>query len=678
MRRRFGFCGMMTTIYTLVIAVAAMIAWASIPAGATTARITGNDETTTLQPQLVGQLSVEPPSGPILLLATRGLTASDIDMTDEQLVTALQSASVANMRTASAHHTVDPAEAREALTPLIDASDVVDLGSITTAPDDQRHAAQVADVLTAFLDTIDGLNPADYEHIVLASIADATTTPRLQFAAIWYTDSTRGGLLGSAATHTDGLISLTDLNRVPTPEFATGFDALHVVPSRNIESAMAALQDQQRHAEAAAIASPWWFVFYGAMALVGIVAALAHFIRRPAQHGESRGGPASIWRNLAWWNTVVFALIPSALLLNLLPWWNYPMPRVTPFAISLLIAVVMTALMRQTDYPVSMIAALTLFLIGADLVAHKGWATDSVLGPLTMTFRRFYGVTNRVYIILIVVGLLTALPWLMTQRSQPRHAARGVIAIGSIVLALDAIPQWGADFGGPPGIIAAFGLVYLAVSSQRLRWYHSIWWAGLTVVVMAGISIVDALSPEPTHIGALWKTLGSPEGSALLGRKLSDQMGTVAGSPLIFIGFTLALVALVTIIIGAVKLYRSSELHRTVIAEAVADTPLPAIASAIAAGVIIGALTNDSGTIMLADGLSIGIPALLAAVTHRLHQRRMHGTESPESAPTALPYGPEAGPCGAEADASSLRATHPCTDPRDADIPTNHFPSPDV
>ncbi|MDO5720463.1 MAG: hypothetical protein Q4P05_06970, partial [Actinomycetaceae bacterium] len=441
MKSRFGICDATARIYAFIITAIAIMAFAAIPGGATFAQMTGSAIATTPQPQLIDQTGAEPSANSILLMVTRGLTASDIDLSDTRLMAALQTAHVANMRTNTAAQTMDPLESGKVLAPLFDASDVVDLGSITTDPADEQHAAQVANVLATFLNTLDGLNTAEYEHIVLASTADATTAARLQFVATWYTDSNQSGMLGSTATHTDGLIGLEDLNHVPSAAFSTGFGALHEVPTENIDAAIRLLQQQQRHAETAALASPWWFTFYGVTALIGVLATLAHFLRRPAPPGEPRGGPTFIWRNLAWWNTVVFALIPSAILMNLIPWWNYPLARITPFAISLLIAIVITALMSQTDHPASMVGALTLFLVGADVVAGKGWANDSVLGPLTMTFRRFYGVTNRMYIILIVAGLLTVLPWLMTQRSQPRNAARGILGIGAIVLALDALTQ---------------------------------------------------------------------------------------------------------------------------------------------------------------------------------------------------------------------------------------------
>lgn len=569
-----------------------------------------------------------------LLLTMRGITASDIDLSNQDLMDALHDANVASLRTAVMNRTVTLAEAREILEPFISVADVKHLGDVTVDPGDPEHAGQVETVLGALVNELAATDRDAYDQITVASIADATTTARLQFVATWIASSDRPGLLFSAATHTAGLVGLEDLNTIPTPAFDTGFGHLAPQQRKSVSAAIDSLQHHQVHAEVAAAASPLWFVGYGVFAAIGILAALIHFIRRPAPDGMPRGGPVFIWRNLAWWNTAVFALLPSAMLLNLTPWWSLPFPQVTPFIITLVSAALITALVRQTDHPVGLVAALTLILIAVDVVARYGLSDDSVLGPLTMTFRRFYGVTNRMYIMLIVAGLLTALPWLITTMKKSRtQAARGIAGVGIAVLLIDALPAWGADFGGPPGIIAAFGLAYLLIRGRRPRWTHGLAWLALSLATMAVMGLIDALSPNPTHIAAFWTGFADRQTLDVLGRKASDLGGTVAGSPLILAGFLGAVVALVALTYGLNRLYRTSELHRQVLTEATAGTPLPALGAGISAGVIIGALTNDSGSIMLADGLSIGLPALIAATTQRLHAVRSHSTENLGCAP---------------------------------------------
>ncbi|MDO5728495.1 MAG: hypothetical protein Q4P71_02580 [Actinomycetaceae bacterium] len=572
-----------------------------------------------------------------LLLTMRGITATDIDLSNQDLVDVLRDANVANLRTSVMNRTVTLTEAREILKPFSNVADVKHVGDVTVEPGDSKHAAQVKAVLDALVNELGAVDPSAYDQITVASIADATTTARLQFVATWIVSGDRPGLLFSRATHTTGLIGLDDLNTIPTPEFETGFGHLAPQQRTNVSTAVASLQVHQAHAEVAAVASPLWFTGYGIGAALGIIAALAHFIRRPAAEGAVKGGPAFIWRNLAWWNTTVFALLPSALLLNLSPWWRLPLPQFTPFALTLVLALLITALVRQTEHPIGLVAALTLLLLAVDVVARYGLSDDSVLGPLTMTFRRFYGVTNRMYIMLIVAGLLTTLPWLVTTMKHSRtHAARGIAGVGLAVLLIDALPAWGADFGGPPGIIAAFGLAYLLIRGTRPRWFHGLAWVALTVATMALMGLIDAFSPDPTHIAVFWTGLVERKTGDVLIRKASDLVGTIAGSPIILAGFTAALIALILLVYGLKRLHGASKLHRDTLAEATAGTPLAAIGVGIAAGVIIGALTNDSGTIMLADGLSIGLPALIAAATQRLHAVRSHSRENLDSAPEML------------------------------------------
>ena len=203
--------------------------------------------------------------------------------------------------------------------------------------------------------------------------------------------------------------------------------------------------------------------------------------------------------------------------------------------------------------------------------------------------------------------------------------------MGVGVLAIDALPMWGADFGGPPGIIAAFLVAYVLISGKRLHWKHLGIWVLLTVLTMGFAGYLDVKSGSPSHIGRFWATIGSPESWQLLATKARDLGGSFAGNIYVLIA---VIVAIVLIIVGTIVVRRGlkrSEKHREALQESASVPGLPAIALAILLGIVIAVPINDSGTLMVVDGLAIAVPPLIAILARQLWLSRTRYTETPES-----------------------------------------------
>lgn len=459
--------------------------------------------------------------------------------------------------------------------------------------------------------------------IVIASVGQSWDEPSLQFAAIIEPgDSTKTvGLLNSAATKSAGLATISELR-----DFQAGQD--FEISEMALDKALAELQDANVHSHAAKNALTPFFVAWGIFVITGILAGLMHFARRPGPDD----GPAFIWRNIATWNTVAFAWIPAALILNFIPWWRFSQSPILPIILTLILAVALTWIARTSPQPVSIIAAITLLLLAVDVVSGTAMQRDGFFGSLTLTSRRFYGISNRSYMILLVSGLLAILPWLANKMSSSRSdAAAGVAAMGVGVLVIDALPMWGADFGGPPGIIAAFLVAFVLISGKRLHWKHLAIWVLLTVLTMGFVGYLDVKSGTPSHIGRFWATIGSPESWQLLAGKARDLAGSFAGNIYVIIA---VIVAIMVIVVGTIVIRRGlkhSQTHRQTLQEAASVPGLPAIALAILLGIVIAVPINDSGALMAVDGFAIAVPGLVAILARQLWVSRKRYTANPVS-----------------------------------------------
>ena len=438
-----------------------------------------------------------------------------------------------------------------------------------------------------------------------------------------------------------------------------------------------AIQDTWLHARAGFAAMPAWFALSALLFLLTLGASTLHFWRRP-----TASSPTFIWRNIAWLATFTFATTPAILLANALPWWRVggwmlgartagsqatpalpestalASPATTPassphlthvngetalggnlmvtttpvdltntavgIALVLVIAALLTLLARRfTRHPVAALATLTLGLLAADLVGHIPLMRDSLTGYWTMQFARLYGATNRTFMILTICGLLAILPFLTRTKSDFTYFA----AVGTAVVAVDALPQWGADFGGPLGIIGAFAVAALLTTRTRLAWWHPLAWIGASAVVMMAMGAIDLLRPYPSHIGAFWRSLFAGQAGQIVQRKALAAIYTVAGTPLILLGVLAAGAALVGFVVWARKLALRPGVHRDTLEEAAWGLPVGSIAAGVGFAALCGAVFNDSGMTIVADALLVGGPAFIAVLAGNLVQRRTQNSD---------------------------------------------------
>lgn len=459
-------------------------------------------------------------------------------------------------------------------------------------------------------------HPADATRVVIGSLGQAWDSPALQFGAVAYPDGEALGLLYSDATRSSGLATMGDVRGMIAGDTV-------VIEEAALPGALAQITDDEVHARATRASLTPFFAGWGIFVGVGILAALIHFLHRPGREHEPK-----IWRNLAVWNTVAFAMVPAAMILNFIPWWRYSLGPVLPMVGVLAIAIILWLFTRTSPQPVGVIAAITLLLVSIDLVSGANYGRDGFFGSMTLTARRFYGVSNRAYVILLVSGLLAALPYVAKRFPQKRaEAARGVAAMGVAVLILDAFPAWGADFGGPAGIIAGFGLAYLLVKGTRPRWRHLGVWVLATAGVMALAGFIDSRSLRPSHIGLFWQNVGSADSRALVADKARDMLHTFAGNPLILAGVVVGIAVIVALAVYVPRLLARSDVHRQALSDANAPGVYAAVAG-IALGAAIAVPINDSGVMILVDALTIGGTGVVAILARQILISRTRCTES--------------------------------------------------
>ncbi|MDO5034813.1 MAG: hypothetical protein Q4E01_05460 [Actinomycetaceae bacterium] len=554
---------------------------------------------------------------------------------------------------------------------------IVDAGWVLADASSANSSAQVEASLAGVNERLAAVIRAYASHVeaepgtrlIVASLGDSSPTPALQFGAVAGAGS---GLLYSSSTRSAGLATLGDLRAL-----LTGTEIS--IEEASLPEAMQELTDNATHASAARKSLTPFFAVWGAFLGIGLLAGLLHFLHRPGREQ----GPAKVWRNISVWNSAAFAFVPAAMILNLLPWWRWSPGPLLPIALTAALAAALWLLARTSAHPISVLAALTLLLVSVDIVSGAHLQRDGFFGSMTLASRRFYGVSNRSYVILLASGLLATLPWIADRMPKRREAATGVAAMGFGVLLIDALPFWGADFGGPAGIIAGFGVAYLMVRGERPRWVHAAAWVGLTAATMLVAGLLDARSNTPSHIGLFWRGFGKEESWTLIGEKLSDMLATFAGSPLILAGAVAGIALVAWLVMYSRRLLAQGEPplgpqqnpqiapqgkpqgelqgdpqldpeqspespsqcpsepttalspHR----EALADASTPGI-KAVAAGIAVGALIaipiNDSGLLIAVDTLAFAGPALVAILARQIQTARTRCTGSRESGEARL------------------------------------------
>lgn len=463
-------------------------------------------------------------------------------------------------------------------------------------------------------------------QVVIASLGDTRKNRTLQILAVQTrllkgTAQGKSGIMASSTTKTEGLATIADVRGIvalarhrlhasPLPP-EVNIPEIRVISTSSNMVALSKAQSQQRHAEVALNANTMWYNIFHFFGLAAAALTLLWIVA--SKHRPIRYGYWSIPLGLS---LVSFSWVPAAQILNFIPWWDFPLAQ-SPYGsatvalvLTVLIAAILTGVVWKLRFPVSALAAVSLLVLCFDIILGSLHQRNGFMGSLVLSSRRYYGISNRTYDVIIIAALLVLLPFLI--KLSARRAAIITTMLGIVVLVVDALPFWGADFGGPPGIILAFATVVLLVMKVRLRWWFLVVWVAATLLVMAGIGFISRHSDS--HIGSFWSKIGSAQNQDLISGKIRD----VLRSFIAYLDVTILLfVVLVLVIVGIVLYRRIRKTNPQGIAEIKAAVNVPGlgiVAGGILLGIAVAVPINDSGAMMLKEALYIVLPAFAAII----------------------------------------------------------------
>jgi hypothetical protein len=561
-----------------------------------------------------------------------------------------------------------------AVTDALDASRlvVVDVGALEDQPTTGRPAPEsvraLDDRIGAVLAAVAASPTAATTDVIVASLADSSASPQLQLvlgAGPQLDTSTSSsldgtGMLASSSTRQPGMLQSTDL--LTTVTRFLGIDG-HVPDDAAVGSVITtadagatgtarldALVDTNLHATAV---RPLIAGFYLALILANL--ALYAFVtvvlrldarRLGALARWLRAHPYGVLRGLVAVGIGLGSVPVATTLANLVPWWRASSPGWAVLGVVLAWVVLITVVAmlvpwrRAPLWPFGVVGGVTAVVLAADAVNGAGLQLSGLMGTQPLVAGRFYGINNTSFALFatacVMLAVALANPLVLQGR---RVAAASVVAgIGIVATAIDGLPGVGADFGGPPGLVAGFAILALLAAGVRLTWRRILAVLAGAAVVVVGFALADWLRPadQRTHLGRFVDDVLHGHLGDTVGRKLGQNLHTLTNT-----------LTLVVIAGSLVVIYVLGRPLRGVLAQPAggplgwitADTPLrqlttraPMLNPGILAAAIvlgIGFLVNDSGILIPATGFILALPVLFAVCANWLREVRPRGADAP-------------------------------------------------
>lgn len=531
---------------------------------------------------------------------------------------------------------------------------VVDLGSVVdpVGPSRGTPGASRTDQVRALdsrLQLVLG-ELAEHSTVVVASLADGGTDPCLQLVAalgpVPDGGVHRSALLDSRSTRQPGLVQSTDLAPtlvealgLPRPAQLVGSPLRPTAVGEPVPSRLQRLLDLDLASRTVLPVVPWFFgIFVGLQVLV----LLSVFLLLRRAPGRAR------WRPVVLGSTRVFATLCAAVpaasfLANLYPWWRSQVPgAVLPLAVVVAtVPIAAVALLGPWGSsllgPLGAVGALTALVLGADVLTGSRLMLIGLIGEQPLVAGRFYGFGNPAFALFASGTLLAALALAdaLVGRGRRRAAVLTVVGLGLLATVLDGAPGIGSDFGGPPALIPAFGLLAARTAGLRVDVRRVGVLAALTLAAVLGLSFLDYRRPEAdrTHLGAFVQTALDGGAWPVIRRKALQNLELLMTPPSFLLPVAVLAVALV--------LHRPRT--RGAPGLALADERSPLLRSGTAALgvlVLIGFVMNDSGTAVPAVTMLLVLPLLVVTAIHASQEDRFERAERAAAAALAPPSRP--------------------------------------
>lgn len=452
--------------------------------------------------------------------------------------------------------------------------------------------------------------------VLIAGISDGgdpQTEPRALLAV---GPTVKKGTLTSESTRQSGFVSAPDLSAYvlsrakERPADLVG-STLTVRPEKASDSTVA--QDRRRTdlmlTRAQDIGLP-----YQIAAGVLTVLALALGLWR-----WRRSGGAPQWLGPA---AVALASLPVASwLTGLLPWWRGG-PTTLLFVACLAVGV---GLVTSVAYagpwrewaagPPLVVAAITLAVLALDVVNGSSLQLIAPQGLQPLDGGRYFGMGNAGFgffaTAAVLLGGLAAARlvwWDDADETDTRLAAATVGVVGVAAAVVDGWPSWGADFGGPPAILIATGVMVVLILGLRLSVRRVLLLAAGALVFVAIVALLD-WRRDPgsrTHLGRFVQQIADGEAFGVIGDKLGANVALLFSSPVT------PLVPILLVLVWTAVLRPG---HRVGQPIAWLWDEMPVLRTTCLGLLVcwsVAFLINDSGVGIPATGAQLAVPLLIA------------------------------------------------------------------
>ncbi len=355
-----------------------------------------------------------------------------------------------------------------------------------------------------------------------------------------------------------------------------------------------------------------------------------------------RENPSGVLKGLVAVGIALGSIPVATTLANAVPWWRTGAPAWTLGAVVVALDVVITAVAmlvpwrRAPLWPFGVVGGITAVVLAVDVIGGAPLQLSGLMGTQPLVAGRFYGVNNTSYALFgtacVMVTVALANPLVL--RGRRGTAAAVVAVVGVVATALDGLPSIGADFGGPPGLVAGFALLALMAAGVKLTWQRVVGVLAAAVAVVVAFAVADWLRPadQRTHLGRFVDDVLHGELWHVVQRKLAQNVDTLSNNLTL-----VAIAGLLVVVYVLGRPLRGALAHPAggPLEWITTDAPLSQLNAyapmlrpgIIATGVVlgIGFLVNDSGILVPATGIVLALPVLLAVYANWLRDVRARG-----------------------------------------------------
>lgn len=311
-----------------------------------------------------------------------------------------------------------------------------------------------------------------------------------------------------------------------------------------------------------------------------------------------------------WLARVVVGAPVASYFVQVLPWWRWGSWAYTGLvvAVSLVIAALVTvATRRSAALGVIAAPAVTVAILVADQFAGAPLQLSAPMGDSPISAGRFHGMGNTSFALMCTGMVICAAVLGAALIGRGRRTAGLALAATLLVIAMvvDAAPPLGDDFGGILTMGPVTAVVVALLAGVALTWRRLLLVVAGALALAVGVALLDYARPaeHQTHVGRFVGEVLHGGAARTVRRKLDASLSSFGN---------VAATVLVVVTAAAIAVDR----HRLL--AALRRVPgLPAAAVGVGMIAVLGTLLNDSGVVVAAAALLLGVLSPVAAGLHR-------------------------------------------------------------